>query len=296
MTPRRFLSIVKNFSKQQKQRRREQQRRFSRKLFTEQLEERRLLAGPEFLAIRPDQGALLQEGDTLNVPPREFSILFEGGANIKESTILNGSGTVDDSVRLVRSGGDGVFGNGNDVTVALGFVGLNEPGDTSAENMQRIVLRPASYAAHNASDSAVAFADDTYQIQIKGTGATPLTDRTATPQAFNSGNDLARTFRLDRGAQVVAIVPQPVSRNTQNVAVTGGPTGGSFLLFFDGYITNSIARTATAATLQSELDALANIQALRRRPGAGAGGGRQRLDGGRFPGGHGRAVRGAHAS
>ncbi|MCA9086345.1 MAG: pre-peptidase C-terminal domain-containing protein, partial [Planctomycetaceae bacterium] len=171
---------------------------------SEFLENRSLLT-PQLIAIRPDADALLQNGDTLNVAPRDFNLIFQGGADLNESTINSST------IRLVRSGGDGSFTDGNEVQVSLGYVGLVQPGDTDPGNLQQIVMRPASSAAFNATDSSVAFPDDFYQIQVIGSGSSPLADRSG--NAFQGGTDYASTFRLDRGAQVVSVVPQPITRS-----------------------------------------------------------------------------------
>ncbi|HBJ35020.1 MAG TPA: hypothetical protein DDZ51_09720, partial [Planctomycetaceae bacterium] len=175
-----------------------------RHLGHETLEKRELLAA-DLLAIRPDNSGLLQDGDVLNVAPREFNLFFNGGANLNEATINA------NTVRLVRSGGDGVFGNVGDVNVALGYVGLVNPGTTDPGERQQIVLRPASSASWNATDDRFAFPDDFYRIEIVGAGAQPLRSIGGAP--FGGGENVAVNFRLDRGAQVVSIVPQPVTRN-----------------------------------------------------------------------------------
>lgn len=175
----------------------------SRPLHHERLERRELLAA-EILAIRPDSGGLLQDNEVLNVAPREFNLFFNGGANLRESTINS------NTVRLTRSGGDGSFTNGNEIDVALGFVGLVNPGTTLVSERQQIVMRPASSASHNATDSRFAFPDDFYQIRIVGSGSPRLESNDGS--AFGGGVDYVINFRLDRGAQVVAVVPQPVSR------------------------------------------------------------------------------------
>ncbi|MEM6473699.1 MAG: hypothetical protein AAF802_29340, partial [Planctomycetota bacterium] len=203
MSFRRLGSRVRNFTERRTERQRQLLRRQSRHNLVQRLEDRTLLAGPELIAIRPDAGALLQSGDTLNVPPREFNLLFKGGADIDEATVTS------ESIRLVRSGGDGTFGDGNEVDVALGYVGLDNPGGTDPADLQHIVFRTASTASHNANNAAVAFPDDTYRIEIVGSGDAPLLNRAG--EAFNDGVDESLDFRLDRGAQVVAIVPQPIS-------------------------------------------------------------------------------------
>ncbi len=203
MSFRRLGNRVKNFAERSHDRQRTQKRFKTRQNLVQQLEDRRLLAGPELIAIRPDSGALLDDGDTLNVAPLEFNLQFKAGANLDESTIST------NSIKLVRSGGDGTFGDGNEVDVALGYVGLENPGDSDPSNLQRIVFRTSSLASHNATEPRFAFPDDTYQIQVIGTGANSL--RNLGGESFNDGASSTTSFRLDRGAQVVAVVPQPIS-------------------------------------------------------------------------------------
>lgn len=246
MAFRQLQSLVKRLRKdrlkdQQKHLRRSQVRR----ALSERLEDRRMFAGPELLAIRPDSGALLRDGDTLNAPPREFNLLFKGGANLDEATISAST------IRLFRSGGDGEFTN-DQVEVALGYVGLVNPGDTSPDNLQKIVLRPANAAPHNATDPSNAFPDDTYQIQIVGAGAQAL--RNLSGEAFNDAETLNTTFRLDRGAQVISVVPQPVSRNTQRLTI--GATGGSYRLLFNGEITSVLQFNSSSGAIQNALRSL----------------------------------------
>jgi hypothetical protein len=54
--------------------------------------------------------------------------------------------------------------------------------------------------------------------------------------------------------------PTGVAKNEiQDVTISGAPTGGSFTLTFDGQTTGAIAYNATAADVQSALEALSNI-------------------------------------
>jgi VCBS repeat-containing protein len=191
----------------------------SRRNLVQQLEDRRLLAGPELIAIRPDAGGLLRDGDTLNTAPSEFNLQFRAGANIDESSITA------DSIKLVRSGGDGTFDDGNEIDVALGYVGLENPGDTDPTNLQQIVFRPSSSAAFNATDPSTSFPDDIYQIQVFGSGGDVLTNLSG--EAFNDGVNEFTTFRLDRGAQVVSVVPQPISYDPLSQA------SDEIVVFFD---------------------------------------------------------------
>jgi hypothetical protein len=50
-----------------------------------------------------------------------------------------------------------------------------------------------------------------------------------------------------------------VTNEVQTATVTGGPTGGTFTLTFNGQTTAAIAYNATAAAVQSALEALSNV-------------------------------------
>ncbi|WP_047814275.1 matrixin family metalloprotease, partial [Rhodopirellula islandica] len=203
----------------------------------------RVLVGPTLLAIRPDDSGLLQNGDTLESAPNEFNLFFNGGADLDEATINA------DTVKLLRAGEDGIFGpnpanldiNGNpiddDVQVELGYVGLLESGSIEASNLQQIVLRPASSAAHNAFDPSVGFPDDLYKIVLVGEGNSPLQSLAGVP--FDGGNNFETTFRLNRGAQVVAVVPQPIVRTNATQANPKGvltQQSDTVVVHFDGQL------------------------------------------------------------
>lgn len=53
----------------------------------------------------------------------------------------------------------------------------------------------------------------------------------------------------------------PVSTEVQTITITGTPTGGTFTLEFDGQTTGTIAYNASAATVDTALEALSNIAA-----------------------------------
>ncbi|MBL7044351.1 MAG: hypothetical protein ISR77_37345, partial [Pirellulaceae bacterium] len=103
---------------------------FRRQLMHEALEQRLLLAGPELLAVQPNDGALLDLGgeNVLSVAPRELDFLFKGGANIDEGTL--------DGIRITRAGADGQFdvastrtdlGTGGQVVMEFVAANLGEP-------------------------------------------------------------------------------------------------------------------------------------------------------------------------
>jgi parallel beta-helix repeat protein len=162
---------------------------------SENLETRALLTAPTLVAIRPNVGDILVEGETRNVAPRELTLQFNPGQLIS-TTNLNSA------IQITRGGADRILGNANDVPVTIGFVGIGD-------HPEEVVVRFAQDLP-----------DDVYRITLKGTGPTPL--RNQANEVFNNGVDLNRTFRLDLGALVEGVVPQPVLRvknlNVVNVA------------------------------------------------------------------------------
>lgn len=106
---------------------------------------------------------------------------------------------------LRRGSGDTVIGNlpidyppivlsgSNDVRVEPGYLDI---GDSPRE----VVMRFKDHLP-----------DDLYMIEVLGGGPTPLTD--VNGDLFEEGSSFQMTFELDLGAQVVAVVPQPVIRD-----------------------------------------------------------------------------------
>lgn len=158
----------------------------------ESLERRQLFAvSPQLVAIVPNVGDLLQSGDVLDQAPRELTFRFDESQRINEASAQRGG------VQVIRSV-DGIFGNGNDINVTpnvankIGFIGI---GDRPNE----VVVRFTDHLP-----------DDLYQIRIVGAGANALTNVEGLP--FNNGQDRTVAFELDLGPQVIAVVPQPITR------------------------------------------------------------------------------------
>lgn len=148
----------------------------------EDLEVRSLLAAPTLVAVRPNVGEFLVENEVRETAPNELTLQFNPGQVIDDATV-NGNVTV------TRAGHDGTFGDGNEVPVTIGFVGV---GDQPEE----VVVRFAENLP-----------DDHYRITI-----TPGLQN-AGGEAFNNGNPDSFDFSLDLGARIVAVDPQPVTRN-----------------------------------------------------------------------------------
>ncbi|MFO0882801.1 MAG: dockerin type I domain-containing protein [Pirellulales bacterium] len=173
-------------------------RKTSRKMSLERLEDRRVMAtGPQLVTIinnangnpTNDVTDMITGGSVFHSAPRGITLRFGEGQTIDAATIANG-------VKITRAGGDGSFGQANDVVVTPGYMGI--------ENSTReVVIRFAE-----------TLPDDAYRITIVGAGTTPLKDSQG--NAFNSGVNQSIDFKLDLGAKVVAVVPQPITR-TGNV-------------------------------------------------------------------------------
>ncbi|MEX0585359.1 MAG: hypothetical protein WD176_01855, partial [Pirellulales bacterium] len=105
-------------------------------------------------------------------------------------------------IQITRSV-NGVFGDGDDLAVdpmrsAIGAIpnGHVALGDRPNEVVMRF---------------GQTLPDDLYRVTIVGSGPAALLNQSA--QAFNAGVSQSIDFRLDLGAQVTAVVPQPVSRD-----------------------------------------------------------------------------------
>ncbi len=161
----------------------------------EVLETRALLAAT-LQAVRPNVGDFLAQNETRAIAPQELTLQFSLGSTITPSSISSRS------IEVFRSGRDGLFGNGNDVPVTIGFVG---PGNAPNE----VVLRFGENLQ-----------DDHYRIITHGSGTDVLTETIVGGNPVNQPvADSQWNFRLDLGAQVVAVDPQPVTVNA-NGSVT----------------------------------------------------------------------------
>jgi hypothetical protein len=159
-----------------------------RPLGLEPFEERILLAidGPRLLAAIPATGVVINDNTVLTQAPREILLRFDSA--IDPNTLPNYVA----SIRFVRSVDD-VFGNANDVTVTPNYIGI----ETSANE---VIVR---------FDQNLP--DDLYRMTIVGSGVGALKDTSG--KSFNNSTDLVRPFSLDLAPQVVAVVPQPISRD-----------------------------------------------------------------------------------
>lgn len=116
----------------------------------------------------------------LSDAPQQLTLRFGPGVKVDPATLSN--------ITITRSGGrTDPFGNGNDVAVVPGLIQVDD-----APNQNQVIVR-----------FAASLPDDIYRINV-GAGLSSVAN----------GNVNAATFdlRLDLGAFVVGVVPQPVTR------------------------------------------------------------------------------------
>ena len=226
----------------------------------EPLEERQMLAGDFLLAaVQASDGTLLNSGSLRNSTPGDLTLIFSKGQTIDEATL--------DAITVTRSV-DGVLGNGNDLTVTTGFVGIGQESN-------EVVVRFAE-----------SLPDDAYQITVSGSLA--ATDGTP----FNEGNAASVPFELDLGPQVVSVVPQPVrqtggsriaarnqidvyfNRDVLDVASAQNPafyqltaTSDTVTTADDGDIINPTSVSYSALENRATLTFASDIEDLGRGPG-----------------------------
>ena len=87
----------------------------------------------------------------------------------------------------------------------------------------------------------------------------------ATTNEATSTSDLT-TYTISTAAHryfdpTVAVVTQAQYNEIQSIMITGNPTGGSFTVQYGGIVSAAIAYNATAATVQTALQAMASIGA-----------------------------------
>ena len=155
------------------------------------------LPAPTLVAVRPDAGTFLTENDQpieLDVAPRELTLQFNPGQVIDPLTINT------DNVRIERAGHDGTFGDGNEEFVNIGYVGIGA-------QPEEVVVRFAENLV-----------DDDYRILLTGSSGTPITS--VSGEILNNGSDTEFPFSLGLGARIIAIDPQPVTRDPNTGAIS----------------------------------------------------------------------------
>ncbi|MFM8494730.1 MAG: fibronectin type III domain-containing protein [Planctomycetia bacterium] len=165
----------------------------------ERLEQRRLLAFDLVAAFGPGPDPFFASGVTgnsvtLNSAPQQITLRFSPGVKIDPATLGN--------ISIVRSGaagdGFGILGTRTDVAITPGHISVND-----LPNENEVIVRFAE-----------TLPDDSYRITVLG-GATGL--RTMAGDTL-AANHRSIDVRLDLGAHVLSVVPQPVVRSASGLA------------------------------------------------------------------------------
>ncbi|RMF42903.1 MAG: hypothetical protein D6753_06420, partial [Planctomycetota bacterium] len=157
---------------------------------------------PRLLAVAPNVGEIFNFNRTniLSVAPDELVFRFDGAQSIDPATLAG--------IRLTRAGGDGTFADGNETVITPGWIGLDDTGRV-------VTMRFAE-----------TLPDDLYRIEVFGEdipaqGIVALRNikgEKLKPRFAGTDRDTI-LFDLELGAQVVAVVPQPVTTQADGTVV-----------------------------------------------------------------------------
>lgn len=107
-------NVLRNGDRKNSRRLRDKRRRLERRLLSESLEQRQLLAGPELAGILSSTGDLLGDGVVLSVSPRELVFQFDDETNLDIKTVKN-------AIQITQAGAGGAF----DSATAVSDLGTN---------------------------------------------------------------------------------------------------------------------------------------------------------------------------
>src|SRR5262245_5754697 len=99
----------------------------------ETCEARMMLSGPQLIQVTPNTGGAIDlnagvnNATVENQAPTQLTFTFSAGVAINQSTLS--------AITVTRSGGDGVFGNANDVAIATPFLQVDP------SHLNQVVMR-----------------------------------------------------------------------------------------------------------------------------------------------------------
>ena len=153
MSPRSFLSVVREVFHRRVRRSSRPLVRRRNLSHVENLEPRRVMAF-DFVSAFPNAGALITEGITEHQSPQQITIRFSPGVEIDPASL--------GGIVVTRSGGAndpfGAFGNSNDIVVTPGSITVDD-----LPNENQVIVRFAE-----------TLPDDSYRITISGAGVMGL--------------------------------------------------------------------------------------------------------------------------
>lgn len=227
-----------------------------RRLQTQSLEARQLLAGPELVGIQPNSGQLIQGGTSiesaplfgsriLQTAPNELTFQFDDNSSIDPATLLNPITPQDDSIRplglsITRSGADGAF------ETATAITDLGTSGNGQVSKRVEVEFRAA-----------------TSLPGVVGNGTQVFIERYTPPTSVDPVIRFQPVFILaaDPDAKVVRIglntlSPRPVDVRDLTLAVNNSPTASTVIRVdqISGDAQTAILGTLPAGGLALTLD------------------------------------------
>ncbi len=157
---------------------------------------------PRLLSLAPNVGEIFSFNrvNDLGVGPNELIFRFDGAQFLDDTSF--------DGIRITRAGFDGEFQAGNEVVIEPGYIGFGES--------ERIIV----------ARFAETLPDDLYKVEVFGvdvpgegiTAVRNIGGDALKPRVNGTDRDTL-FFDLELGNQIVAVVPQPTSRNTATGAI-----------------------------------------------------------------------------
>lgn len=210
-----------------------------RRILLESLESRQLMAvGPTLVGIQPNEGDLLENGEVLQVSPKELVFRFDDAVGIDADTLSG--------IRVVRSGTDGVFERAS-VATDLG---------TNGQSLVEFYARDPGESGNGLAVRFTAVSRvDTRLPKITTSGRIVNIELNSNPQLPTRVQDIVQSLPIDGGGLVYALR----LRGSDTIAVA------STVNLSQDYVLNG-ANTAKAST-DFGLGNAVSVQFLARESG-----------------------------
>lgn len=220
--PNRSFSVVKSlFRKTRDRRSQAEQNRHRRRIHTPESLERRQVLAFDFVSasVLTDNTPFFVINDTdipvLTEAPQQVTLRFTPGVEVDPASLSG--------ISIVRSGGhDDLFGDAGtvaDISVASGLLVDDMP------SHNQVVIRFKE-----------TLPDDSYRISIQSTldeNGQIFGLRSVDGQAFRDGGSFSFDVRLSVGPQVVAVVPQPITRDPADLTADLEQASDTIHVYFD---------------------------------------------------------------
>ena len=217
-----------------------------RGLRIEQFEDRLLLSiNPDLIAVLSHDVVYQPEpavAPTMHVAPQQMTLRFNEGQSIDPLTLSG--------IQITRDGANDAFydpvanpDDVDDVVITPGWVGLGDKGN-------EVIVRFAETLPDDTYRITIVGSDD-YQ-SVDGKDVSPLmnTDDPALPFRHGTDETLAWDFTLDLGPQVVAVVPQPITRDEVTGALEQYESRNTIEVYFSAAM-NSILSIHSFSSISS---------------------------------------------